>query len=76
MIRLFVKLLPSTLRARLLIYLIEECSACGEIEPVSFSCRFMMPFSSSIEKIRRRRLSLLCWNRSNFQLDLRAVESL
>ena len=64
MTQLFVKLLPTTLKARLLIYLIEECYKSGVIETASFSCKSMMPFLFSTQKLKKT--GSYHWSRSGY----------
>lgn len=52
MTRLFVRLLPTTLRDRLLISLIEECCKYGDAEYVYYFYKFMTLFLSNIQSMR------------------------
>lgn len=71
MIRLFVKLLPTTLRARLLIYLIGECCRYGEIDSVNYSCKFMTLYWYNTLKNKKIEFSLSYSGGYEFRLTSR-----
>ena len=75
MMRLFVKLLPTTLRDRLLIYLIVECCKSGSIETADYLCRSMMLYLYNIPKQKKMRLFLEYKRNYEFLLHLTVEEN-